>query len=283
MKKLWNSPPALFLREGLMLYFSRRVPQAAAGLAYFVLLTVFPMLICISYILGLVNIDVMTMVTQLQNILPEAALDVLSSYLRYISFHQTPGLFLAGLVGCWFSAAAAFRTITQVIVDMYETVSRSMVKGMVVSILLPFALLITVDLSVMVVVTGQRTLETITQRIPFLDGVAGVWAWTRYVLLFCMFFLFILAVLNLAAPFGTPRLPVLVSSLVSALALVVASAIFSWFISLSSRLSLVYGSLVSLIILLLWLYLCGQILFIGIVFTSVWYKNWRRSREGRGE
>ena len=98
-----------------------------------------------------------------------------------------------------------------------------------------------------------------------------------------MFFLFILAVLNLAAPFGTPRLPVLVSSLVSALALVVASAIFSWFISLSSRLSLVYGSLVSLIILLLWLYLCGQILFIGIVFTSVWYKNWRRSREGRGE
>ena len=99
MKKLWNSPPALFLREGLMLYFSRRVPQAAAGLAYFVLLTVFPMLICISYILGLVNIDVVTMVTQLQNILPEAALDVLSSYLRYISFPQTPGLFLAGLVG----------------------------------------------------------------------------------------------------------------------------------------------------------------------------------------
>ncbi len=41
---------------------------------------------------------------------------------------------------------------------------------------------------------------------------------------------------------------------------------------------LVYGSLVSLIILLIWLYLCGQILFIGIVFTSVWYKHWRRRR-----
>ena len=55
----------------------------------------------------------------------------------------------------------------------------------------------------------------------------------------------------------------LVSSLVSALALVVSSAVFSWFIGLSTRLSLVYGSLVSLIILLLWLYLCGQILFLG--------------------
>ena len=53
LKKLWTSPFVLFLREAIMLYFSRRVPQAAACLAYFVLLTVFPVLICVSYILGL--------------------------------------------------------------------------------------------------------------------------------------------------------------------------------------------------------------------------------------
>ena len=105
MKKLWTSPFVLFLREAIMLYFSRRVPQAAACLAYFVLLTVFPVLICVSYILGMVNIDIVSLMDQLQPLLPEAALDVLESYLRYISFHQTPGLFLAGLAGCWFSAA----------------------------------------------------------------------------------------------------------------------------------------------------------------------------------
>ena len=142
----------------------------------------------------------------------------------------------------------------------------------------PLGLLVTVDLSVIVVVTGQRTLAAVAQRFPFWDHVLNLWSWTRYVLLFSIFFLFILAVLNMAAPFGTPRLPVLLSSLVSALALVVSSAVFSWFISMSSRYSLVYGSLVSLIILLIWLYLCGQILFIGIVFTSVWYKHWRRRR-----
>ena len=278
MKQLWTSPFVLFLREAIMLYFSRRVPQAAACLAYFVLLTVFPVLICVSYILGMVNIDIVSLMDQLQPLLPEAALDVLESYLRYISFHQTPGLFLAGLAGCWFSAAAAFRTITRVIIDMYEDVSQSMVRGMVASILFPLGLLVTVDLSVIVVVTGQRTLAAVAQRFPFWDHVLNLWSWTRYVLLFSIFFLFILAVLNMAAPFGTPRLPVLLSSLVSALALVVSSAVFSWFISMSSRYSLVYGSLVSLIILLIWLYLCGQILFIGIVFTSVWYKHWRRRR-----
>ena len=137
MKKLWSSPPVLFLREALLLYFSRRVPQAAASLAYFVLLTVFPVLICATYLLGLVNIDVVPFIDQLQTVLPAAALEVLESYLRYISSHQSIGLFFAGLAAGWFSAAAAFRTITQVIVDMYENVSQSMLRGLVSSILFP--------------------------------------------------------------------------------------------------------------------------------------------------
>lgn len=53
MKKLWTSPLVSFFREAILLYFSRRVPQAAACLAYFVILAVFPVLICVSYILGL--------------------------------------------------------------------------------------------------------------------------------------------------------------------------------------------------------------------------------------
>jgi membrane protein len=186
---------------------------------------------------------------------------------------------VAGLAGCWFSAAAAFRTITRVIIDMYEDVSQSMLRGMVTSILFPVALLLTVDLSIIVVVTGQRTLQSLSQRFPFLVSTLNLWSWIKYVLLFFIFFLFVLAVLNMAAPFGTPRLPVLVSSLVSSLALVVSSAVFSWFISLSSRYSLVYGSLVSMVVLLIWLYLCGQLLFLSIVFTSVWY-NTIRHRKG---
>ena len=135
MKKLWSSSPVLFLREALLLYFSRRVPQAAASLAYFVLLTVFPVLICVSYLLGLVNIDVVSLIDQLQTVFPEAALDVVESYLVYISSHQSIGLFFAGLAAGWFSAAAAFRTVTQVIVDMYDEVSQSMLPGLVSSIL----------------------------------------------------------------------------------------------------------------------------------------------------
>ena len=48
------------------------------------------------------------------------------------------------------------------------------------------------------------------------------------------------------------------------------------FISLSTRYSTVYGSLASVIILMLWLYLCGNIVNLGNVLNYVW---WRRKQE----
>ena len=59
-------------------------------------------------------------------------------------------------------------------------------------------------------------------------------------------------------------------SAVTALAMVGCSAVFSWFIGMSSRYALVYGSLASLIILLVWLYFCGNILLLGALLCSVW-------------
>lgn len=277
-QRFWRNPIVSFLKDALFLYFDCRGPQAAACLSYFVLLTVFPILICVSSILGLLDIDIMALTASLENILPAAALNVIRGYLSYVGMNQSAGFFFAGLVACWFSAAAAYRTITRVIVDAYEDVEQSVLRGIVNSILFPFALIATLGLAIVVVVTGQRTLYTLAERFPALGSLLEMWSSSRYLLLFIVFLLFILSILTMAAPRGTPRLPILVSGLVSTLALVVSSAVFSWFIGLSSRYSVVYGSLVSIIVLLVWLYLCGQILFLGVVFSSVWYQRWRRAK-----
>ena len=63
------------------------------------------------------------------------------------------------------------------------------------------------------------------------------------------------------------------TALFSAGALVACSVLFSWFIGMSSRYSLVYGSLASLIILLVWLYFCGNILLAGAVAGRVWFRR----------
>ena len=280
MKKLWYHPAVTFLRKAVWLYLDCRGAQAAACFAYFVLLTVFPLLICVSACLGQLNIDITALISNLETMVPGDALAVLRGYLTYVSGRQSAAFFVAGLIGCWFSAAAAFRTISRVIMDVYPHVSQSMLRGLITSILFPVALLLTIDLSVIVVVTGQKTLRLVADHLPdvvkHLPGLTDtfdIWSWIRFVLLFAVFFLFILAVFNMASPRGTPRFPMLLSSFVSALAMVIASGLFSAVLGMTSRYSLVYGSLVSLIILMVWLYICGQILFFGVVLTGVWYRR----------
>ena len=48
-------------------------------------------------------------------------------------------------------------------------------------------------------------------------------------------------------------------------------------VSFSVRYSLVYGSLASLIILLVWLYFCGNILLLGAVVSQVWVRRHRQA------
>lgn len=276
MKKIWLSPPVYFLREGLTLFFNCHLSQTAACFAYFVLLTIFPVLICVSYVVGMANIDISAVITQFEPFLPDIALDAIGSYLWYLSYHHTPGVFIAGLIACWFSASAAYRTLARVMADVFRAPPQPFLRGLVASIIFPVGLLLTLDVSVVVVVTGQHTLDFLAEKLPFLGQFLTLWGWLRYVLLFAIFFLFILAVLVMASPRGTLRRPLMVSSLVSTLALVASSGVFSWFIGMSSRYSLVYGSLVSLIVLLVWLYLCGNILFLAIAFTGVWYRDKRK-------
>ena len=94
-----------------------------------------------------------------------------------------------------------------------------------------------------------------------------------------MVLLFVLLTYRLSLPRGGTRPPILPGAILASAALVAFSVLFSWFIGLSSRYSLVYGSLASVIILLVWLYLCGNILIVGNVFNYVW--SCRRGEEKR--
>ena len=116
------------------------------------------------------------------------------------------------------------------------------------------------------------------QLLKLEDLVAKVdtWQWSKYLMLIALVFLFILLLYRFSAPLGHPRPPVIPGALVAAVALTVASMIFSTFMEHSTRYSLVYGSLTSVIILLVWLYLCGNILIVGSLINYVIHQRKHR-------
>ena len=251
--------------------------RAAAALSYFLILTLFPLLVCVNYFIGLFHLDLENLLRSLDQILPAGVLAVVGDYLGYVAGSQSSALLLASLFTILISASAGLRTLLAAMDDLHGRTDAHPVRRVAFSVVLSALFLLTVYLSVVVIFTGEWFFWLLEERLPRymiehipLSALSGLWRWMRYLLLFCFVLLLVLIVYRAGTPKGAMRLPVVVlSSLLAALAIAGASVLFSWFIGMSSRYALVYGSLASLIILLVWLYLCGNLLLLGAVVGRV--------------
>ena len=287
MQRLWNSGAVRFVREMVRIYFAKRVSRSAAELAYFLVLTFFPVLICINAFVGLLDLNIQEVLDAAAPFFPRETLGILGDYVGYITSNQSTALLIAGAGMTLFSASAAFRALMNIMEELYGRKGYRGVWRIAASLVFSVLFLLTVYLSFVVLLTGDWLFRLVEDFFHLEQAVLPwEWQWFRFLLLFLMMFLFVLVVYRMAAPRGKPRPTVLTGAFLAAAALVAASALFSWFIGLSSRYSLVYGSLASVIILLVWLYLCGNILILGNVFNCVWYrkkkvKALQQSREWR--
>lgn len=274
MKGIWESGPVRFVREMVDIYFGKRVSRSAAELAYFLILTFFPILVCINGFIGLLHLDISAVMSAMEEFLPREALSVVGEYIGYISTNQSNAMLVAGITMTLFSASAAFRALMNIMDDIYERKSYTGLWQIVASVVFSILFLVTIYLSMVVVLTGNWLFTLIEGFFHLNPGdLPWDWQWLRFFILFALVLLFVLLAYRMAAPRGKPRPPILTGGIIAAVALVAASILFSWFIGMSSRYSLVYGSLASVIILLVWLYLCGNILILGNVFNCVWYKR----------
>lgn len=274
--------PLYFVLDMLELYFTKRVARSSAALAYFLVLTFFPAVICINAIIGSLHLDVAQVLDNAAIILPDAAQAVLTEYVGYITTNQSGTLLVVGLTTMLWVASAAMRTLMGAIEDLYERQGYKGVWFVVASVAFSALFLVTIYLSLVVVLTGNwffHLVEDLIHRIPRFQTVTlpWDWQWLRFPILFAMVLLFMLLVYRATTPRAKPRPPVFGGAFLASAALVGFSVLFSHFIGLSSRYSLVYGSLASVIILLVWLYLCGNIVILGACFNRVWYGRRRKA------
>ena len=277
MKKFFSLPPVSFVMETADLYMSIGAPRAAAALSYFLILTLFPLLVCVNYFIGLFHLDLENLLRSLDQFLPAEALAVMEDYLGYVAGSQSGALLLASIITILISASAGLRTLLATLDSLHGTKNVPIVRRVLLSVLLSALFLLTIYLSVVVIFTGEWVFWLLEEQLPRymiehipLSALSGLWRWMRYLLLFCFVLLLVLVVYRAGTPRKAMRTRMVVlSSLLAALAIAAASAVFSWFIGMSSRYALIYGSLASLIILLVWLYLCGCILLLGAVVGKV--------------
>ena len=247
-------------------FSKQHVTVSAASLSYFITLTVFPMLICASAILGSLNISQERFLAGLEEIIPGQALSVLSDFLSYVGVNPSPLMIIFGVVVMLTSSSAAFRSILRIMGDIQGYSRFGGILNMVVSFIMSVAFLLAIYISAIVIISGEWLLQILETHLGF-GHVFELWSWFRFVIMFVLLFFVIYSVYFISAPRETKRTHRLPGALLASVLLVVVSIFFSKMVSESLRYAIVYGSLASFIIMMVWLYACGIIVIMGNVFN----------------
>ena len=271
--------PALsFLADLVQVFVDRRITRSAAELSYYLTLTLFPMLIVVIDVLGRLPLDAKGVVSAISEVLPENTASLVGSYLIYVQLHQSTTMLTAAILTIFLAASAAFRGLMSISQEIYRRTSFTSLWGPVFSYVFSLLLVVLIYLSFLVLITGNWFLRFLREHLPPSVYVPSEWPSMRLLILFGVATLFLILLYWLMGPKGRNRPTVSIGALLAGGLLTLGTNWFSALIGISSRYSMVYGSLASVIILMMWLFFCGNIVILGIVFN---YVIWCRRRGER--
>ena len=266
---------ALLLRR----YYDHHVARDSAALTYYLLFALFPLLIFLNNLVGLLAFDVQGLLRQLSHVVPRDVLDLMEQYLVYISRVSSRALLWFSLV---FTIYFPYRAANALFLSVRKAYGVGLpprfLRHQLHVLLYTLLLIVTLVLSIFVSTVGSRAIDFISDYVYLSETLIRLWTSLRFVLLGAVLFAMIalLYALALDEPARSGILPGVVSSLLVWIGL---SLLFSLYVERAARYSIIYGSIGGVIVVLLWLYLTACTLIMGAEFNSVLLTL----RSGRGD
>jgi membrane protein len=245
----------------------------AAALTYYSVLAIFPALIVLVSILGLVG-DSATqpLIDNLGAVAPGPAKVIVTNAIKNLQGSQGAAgvLFVVGLLGALWSASgyvAAFMRASNVIYDMPE--GRPVWKTLPVRVGLTLVLLFLLAITALAVVLTGGLAQKVGNIIGLGNTAVDVWDIAKWpVLLIVVSFMF--AFLYWAAP--NVKQPgfrwVSPGGIVAVVGWLIASAAFAFYVGNFGSYNKTYGALGGVIVFLVWLWISNIVILLGAEFNA---------------
>jgi membrane protein len=263
-RRAWSGVLKRTYRE----YKDDNLGDLAAALTYYGVLAIFPMLVVLVSLLGLLGQSVtQPLINNLGQVAPGAAKQIFTSAIQNIQSNQgTAGvLFIVGLAAALWSASgyiAAFMRASNVIWDVpegrpiYKTIPIRLGATLVTVLLLTFT-------AIAVVVTGGLA-KQVGNVIGAGQSAVTIWDIAKWPVMLVIVSV-ILAILYYVAP--NVRQPgfkwVTPGGLIAVVLWVLASALFALYVANFSSYNKTYGALASVIVFLVWLWITNTVILLG--------------------
>ena len=259
------------LRRTVMEFREDGMTDWAAALTYYALLSLFPALIAVSSLIGLVA-DADTLTQVVVDVAPGSAADTLAGPIDSITSNTGAAgvALLLGLAGALWGASgytAAFGRAGNVIYEVRE--GRPFWRLRPVQILVTLVnVVLLVAVAIALVMSGPL-LEAVAEPMGLGDTALRVWSWAKWPMLLAAAMV-LLVVLYALTPNVRQRnlISVLPGALIALVLWAVATAGFAFYTGNFGSYDRTYGTLGGVVVLLVWIWLTNVALLLGAEFNA---------------
>ena len=240
----------------------------AAGLAYYLILAMFPLILVLVSVLGTFSSPDLasSLLGYFQQVLPVQVYGLIEEYMGGIlsGDSQAPGLLSFGILGTLWAASGAFSALINALNRAYGAQeSRPFWKVKLLALVMTLALSGIVLAAVVLLVFGPQIGEAISGYFGLSAVFDVTWSVLRWVVALLLLMVTVALVYYVAPDVEQPLRWITPGGVVGVLLWVLASVGFSFYVSNFGSYNETYGSIGAVIVLLLYLYISSLAILFG--------------------
>ena len=247
------------------------ITTRASSLAFNFFLAFFPSIIVFFTLIPYIPIDgfQQTLMEIISNVLPPSTNSATFSTLEDIINNQRGGLLSIGFILALYFSTNGMSSLIQAFNSSYHIrENESIIKHQMLSILLTIVISALVSLTIILIIFGKAAIIYMIDYQLINENKLVLLNTAKWVILIFMLFLGITTIFNLGPAIKSQIKIFSPGAILATLFIILTSIVFSYYIDNFSQYNKIYGSIGTLIIILLWIYFNAIFLLIGFELNA---------------
>ena len=247
------------------------ITTRASSLAFNFFLAFFPSIIVFFTLIPYIPIDgfQQTLMEIISNVLPPSTNSATFSTLEDIINNQRGGLLSIGFILALYFSTNGMSSLIQAFNSSYHIrENESIIKHQMLSILLTIVISALVFLTIILIIFGKAAIIYMIDYQLINENKLVLLNTAKWIILIFMLFLGITTIFNLGPAIKSQIKIFSPGAILATLFIILTSIVFSYYIDNFSQYNKIYGSIGTLIIILLWIYFNAIFLLIGFELNA---------------
>lgn len=272
-----NKPAKYTDRPNFFTYLLYRIGKddasgLAAQLAYYFMLSLFPMLIFILSLIPLFNINQKSIISQIESNTPAQASSIITNILTDVMSNANGGILSFGLILALWTASNGMTALMNSFNVAYDVEdSRNFFVSKAMAVFFTLLIGITMPITLVLFTFGQQIGNFLFGPLGLDEAVKWVFSVLRTVLPVIAIFIVFTLLYTMAPNVKIKMKSVLPGALFATVIWILGTLAFGFYVSNFGNYSKTYGSIGGVIVLMLWLYITGFILILGAEVNAIFH------------